>query len=80
MERKWLDAGGWQSCLYLDSSQKQDDMNVLEGTLKPGDKVLPPCRKGGSRVYVLPQADLCVSTGSQMLFWELRINNSVSPG
>lgn len=48
--RKWLDVGSWQSCLYLDLSQKQEDMNVLEGTLKPR-------RKGRNRVSVLPRAD-----------------------
>jgi len=80
MGRKWLDVGGWQSCLYLHLSQKQDAMNVLEGSLQPGDKVLLPCRKGGSRVSVLPQADLCISTDIQMLFWGLCINDTVSPG
>lgn len=78
--RKWADGGSWQSCLYLDLSQKQDDTNVLEGTLKPGDRVLPPCSKGRSRVSVLPRADLCISTDIQMLFWGLHINNSVFPG
>ena len=78
--RKWLDVGGWQSCFCLDLSQKQDDMNVLEGTSKPADKVLPPCRKGGSRVSVPPRADLCISTDIQMLFWGLHINDSVSAG
>lgn len=36
MGGKWPDVGGWQSCFYLDFSQKQDDMNVLEGILRLG--------------------------------------------
>lgn len=68
MGRRWLDVGRWQSCLYLDFIPKWDDMNVLEGTLKPGDKALPPCRKGGSRVSVLPRADLCIPLTSKCCF------------
>lgn len=43
-------------------------MGVLEGILRPGCKVLPPYRKGGSRASVLPWADLCISTDSRCYF------------
>lgn len=51
-------------------------LNVLGETLKPGNKVRPPCRKRGSVASVQPQEDLCDSPDSQILLWVLRISHS----
>lgn len=55
-------------------------LNVLDETLKPGNKVSPPCRKRGNEASVQPQADLCDSSDIQIQFWVLCISHRISLG
>lgn len=39
--RRWVSAGSWLYCWYLNFSVKQNDVDVSEGTVQPWREVLP---------------------------------------